>query len=194
MRYFKKVVGESCYLSPINSKDAPRYTEWLNDLNLSRFFTLSQQVISLEKEEEILKQMIARGDKMFAIIDLFSETLIGNCSLFNIDHIHQTAELGIFIGNRTHWNRGFGCEATKLLLDYGFNILNLHNIMLSVFDFNKRAIKSYLNAGFKEIGRRREAIFIGGEKHDFVYLDILASEYESVYINKIVKQDNDQKN
>jgi len=59
---------------------------------------------------------------------------IGRCLLFNIDQINRQATLGIFIGKQAYWGQGFGQDAIALLLDYGFNLLNLHNIMLGVFD------------------------------------------------------------
>ncbi|MCF7815351.1 MAG: GNAT family N-acetyltransferase, partial [Candidatus Cloacimonetes bacterium] len=94
---------------------------------------------------------------------------------------------GIFIGNKNYWGKGYGSEALSLLLDYGFNILNLNNIMLETFSFNERALKSYKKVGFKEIGRRRQAIIMGGKKYDEILLDILAEDFESPFIKKIIE-------
>jgi len=95
--------------------------------------------------------------------------------------------LGIAIGEKAYWNKGYGQDATKLLLDYGFNLLNLNNIMLGVFSFNERAVNCYRKVGFKEIGRRRQARIIGGKKFDVILMDILAEEFESVYVKKFLQ-------
>ena len=133
--------------------------------------------------------MSKNRSQVFGITDNATDKLIGNCSLFDISHINRKAELGIFIGDKTYWNKGFGTEAIELIIDYGFNILNLHNIWLEVYSFNKRAIKSYEKAGFQIIGKRREAKIINGKKYDEIYMDILSSEFESVYIKKIMGED-----
>jgi RimJ/RimL family protein N-acetyltransferase len=57
-----------------------------------------------------------------------------------LDNLNQTAEAAIIIGNKNYWNKGYGSEALSLLMDYGFKALNIHNIMLSVYSFNKRAM------------------------------------------------------
>ena len=189
MKYFKKLIGEKCYLSPIRIEDAEQYCEWINDLEVIRFLSLPSQQIGITKEKAILEDMIKRGAQIFAIIDKEKDELIGNCSLFDIDHLHQKAELGIFIGDKNYWGKGYGTEATKLLLDYGFNILNLNNIMLKVYSYNKRGIRSYEKCGFKVIGSRREVKIIGGKKYDEIYMDILVSEFESVYIKKVLEED-----
>jgi RimJ/RimL family protein N-acetyltransferase len=185
MRYFKKLVGDNCYLSPINPEDAEIYTKWLNDLEVTINTTIVRQMISLPAEEEMLEELSKEGHN-FAIVELEDDELIGNCGLMKIDQVNRTAELGIVIGNKDYWNQGFGQEALDLLLDYGFNILNLNNIMLRVFEFNKRAVSCYQSCGFKEIGRRREARIIGGEKHDVIYMDLLASEFEGGVINELI--------
>ncbi|MCD4820409.1 MAG: GNAT family N-acetyltransferase [Candidatus Cloacimonetes bacterium] len=188
MRYYKKLIGEKCYLSPINIDDAEKYCEWINDLEMTQYTSLAIQQIGLSKEIEILNGMIKRGSPSFAIIDKSKNKLIGNCSLFNINKLYQTAELGIIIGDKDYWGKGFGTEAITLILDYGFNILNFHNIMLELFSFNERALKSYKKVGFKIIGRRREAILIAGKRVDMIYMDILSEEFKSVFVEKKLMQ------
>lgn len=128
--------------------------------------------------------MIKNNAQIFAIVDADNDKLIGNCSIFRINERNRKAEVGIFIGDKNYWSKGYGTEALSLLIDYAFNVLNLNNIMLEVFGYNKRAINSYKKVGFKEIGRRREAIIFASEKHDEIYMDIIASEFKSIYIKK----------
>jgi len=187
MRYFEKVGGDKCYLSPINPDDAEQYTKWLNDLEVSINTTLASQMVSLLGEKEFLKDM--SQEQHFAIIERETEQLIGTCGFVTVNQLHQNAELGILIGNKDYWGQGYGTEAINLLVDYGFNILNLHNIKLNVYSFNQRAIKCYKKCGFKEIGRRREARVVAGEKYDVVYMDLLASEFEGK-IGGLIQQGN----
>ncbi len=185
MKYFRKLVGEKCYLSPINPDDAETYTQWINDLEVTAYLTLSHQVLSLSKEKEILERM-AREGHVFAIVDKEKDQLIGNCGLHDISSIDRTAELGIFIGDKEYWNKGYGSEATTLLLDFGFNLLNLNNIMLRVFSFNQRALQCYRKCGFKEIGIRRKARIIGRKEHDILYMDILSEEFTKSVIDDLI--------
>lgn len=177
MKYFKKIVGERIYLSPVNPEDNEKYVEWLNDLKLSLNLTMAPKIISLEKEKEILENMSKEGYN-FAIVEKEKDKVIGNCGLMDVEFVHGTAELGIFIGEKDYWNKGYGTEVINLLLDYAFNLLNLNNIMLKVHSFNKRAVKCYKKCGFKEIGRRRNAFVVGEDKYDDIFMDILAEEFE----------------
>ena len=98
----------------------------------------------------------------------------------DVDLINQTAELGIFIGEQDDRNKGYGKEAIKLILDYGFNTLNLNNIMLKVYSFNEKAIKTYKKVGFKTFGVRRECRYRDGLVYDTVYMDILKKEFNEI--------------
>jgi len=183
MKYFKKVVGTKCYLSPINLQDFEKYTEWVNDIEVSKHLSLLPLIINLESEKEALEKL-AKSNSTFAIIDLQKDELIGNCGFIDINKIDRVAEFGIFIGNKDYWNKGYGEEATRLTLDYGFNILNLTNIMLKVFSYNKRGIKCYEKCGFKEFGKRRKAKLIGGTAYDVIHMDILNNEFSNSVLKK----------
>jgi len=184
MKYFKKLVGEKVYLSPISIEDVPTYCEWLNDLEVAGNLIIFDQQLGITRERAILEDVIKNDAKMFAVVDSATDKLIGNGSIFKINQRNKKAELGIFIGDKTYWNRGYGSDAVKLLLDFGFNILNLNNIMLEVFSFNERAIAAYKKVGFKTIGARREAVQYAGHKYDEIYMDILAEEFESPFVAK----------
>ena len=180
--YFKKLVGKKCYLSPIDVNDAEIFTAWLNDMELLGNLQLYGAAISLDNEKEFLKNL--SKDHNYSIIDTKSDKLIGNCGFLEIDYINQAAEIGIFIGNKTYLNKGYGTEALSLLLDYGFKALNFHNIMLRVYEFNKAAIKCYEKIGFKHIGKRREALHRNSKKHNIIFMDILPNEFYEKWIKK----------
>jgi len=177
MKYFKKLVGERVYLSPVNIEDAEKYTKWLNDFNITDYIGRSGKVITLEEEKQWFQNM---NDQkiVFAIVKLENDELIGNTGIHDIDYINRTATLGIFIGEKENWNKGYGTEVFNMLLDYSFNYLNLNNIKLDVMEFNPRAIACYKKSGFKEIGRRRKSKFINGKYYDTISMDILAEEFK----------------
>lgn len=187
MSYYKKLIGKKCYLSPCRPGDAEKWADWFNDLAVT--IPLGDEAYSpstLEIEQESLDSALKRREHIFSIIDLESDELIGRCLLFGINQIDRNAMFGIVIGEKTYWGKGYGQEATTLILDYGFNLLNLNSVMLGVFAFNTQAIKCYQKAGFKEIGRRRQARIIGGKKYDAILMDILAEEFTSDYVSRFV--------
>jgi RimJ/RimL family protein N-acetyltransferase len=183
--YYQKMIGKKCYLSPVSLEDAEKWTEWDNDLEVAlplggEAFTL----YSLAKMREIVNDVIKDQSKIFSIVDLETDQAIGRCLLSRIDRINRNAMLGIVIGEKDYWGKGYGQEATSLLLDFGFSLLNLNSIMLGTFSFNERALACYRKVGFKEIGRQREARIVGDRKFDVILMDILASEFESPFVTK----------
>ena len=175
MKYFKKLVGNRIYLSPMSVDDAETYVKWLNDLATTDGLGNSSRIISLEDEKEWIKK--SSSSFQFAIVRLEDDTILGNCGFNEINQVMQNAIVGLFIGDEDNRNQGYGQEALNLLLDYGFNYLNLNNIMLKVFSFNERAIQCYKKVGFKEIGRRRQSYYLKGQFYDEVYMDILREEW-----------------
>ena len=97
--YFKKLIGKKCYLAPIDINDAEKYTEWLNDMEIIKNLQLYNAMISLESERAFLNNLSKEHN--YSIIDLETNELIGNCGFIDIDFLNQTAEIGIFLGNKT---------------------------------------------------------------------------------------------
>jgi len=187
MKYFKKMVGERIYLSPLNPEDAEQFCIWLNDLEIVKTLSMPDRLFSLEYEKEALSKMSKQNEPSFAVVDLKTDQLIGSCGLFDVNHLNQTAEFGISICDKNYWNQGYGQETLKLLLDFGFNILNLHNIRLKVYSYNKRAIRCYEKTGFKHVAKLRELKQFAGKRHDVLLMDMLASEFESPYVKKVME-------
>ncbi len=178
MKYYKKLVGERIYLSPMNVEDAEIYVKWLNDFAVTDGIGTSNRVVSLEGEREWLSQNSSQSQ--FAIIRAEDDKLIGNCGIQAIDQSRQCAEVGLFIGDEENRNKGYGQDVLNILLNYGFNYLNLNNIMLKVFSFNEGAISCYKKVGFKEIGRRRQSYYLKGKFYDDVFMDILREEFHQL--------------
>jgi RimJ/RimL family protein N-acetyltransferase len=162
-------------LSPIDPNDAAQFTEWLNDMEVLVNLQLYNGVISLEEERAALTELSKAHH--YSIIDNETNALLGNCGFLDIDHVNQTAEAGIFIGNKNFWNKGYGTEALTLLLDYGFKALNFHNVLLRVYEYNQRAMRVYEKVGFKKIGIRREGLYRNLERHNIIFMDIVPQDF-----------------
>ncbi len=182
MKYYKKLLGDRVYLSPMSVEDAEKYIEWFCDFRITDGIGTTKNLMTVEAEREWLTSELKSGNYNFAIVSLENDELIGNCGFVEINYRDRLGTVGIFLGEENNRNKGIGTEVLRLLLDYGFNYLNLNNIMLNVRAFNERAINCYKKVGFKEIGRRREAYFLNGKYYDDVSMDILASEFEGSYI------------
>lgn len=184
MEYFKKLVGEHIYLSPRNINEVEKYTEWLNDFEITDYIGASTKIINLDNEKVYLAKNNEpiNNEYNFAIVTKEDDKLIGSCGIIDIDFINRRGTLGIFIGDKEKQNKGYGTETIKLLLDYGFNYLNLYNINLGLMEFNERAMACYQKCGFKEYGRRRKCNFVNGKYYDTIYMDILAEELKKDYI------------
>lgn len=102
---------------------------------------------------------------------------IGVVKLHSLDQANRRARYAIGIFDPTYWNRGLGTEATRLALQYAFEVLHLHRVDLCVLAFNHRAIACYEKCGFVREGIEREGAFIGGEWHSDVIMSILEQEY-----------------
>ena len=175
--YYKKIEGKRVYLSPMCVDDAPKYVKWMNDFKVTDGLNGSKNLVTLESEREWIERNNRDGNFQFAIVKQENNELIGNCGFNELDTVNRKATVGIFIGEEENRNKGYGTEVLELLIGYGFDYLNLNNIMLAVYSFNEGAIGCYKKVGFKEIGRRRETYNIKNKRYDTIYMDILRSEF-----------------
>jgi len=183
-----KLTGEKVYLAAVSPDDAELWARWLSDLEVA--LPLGDEAYGLfttEDQARDIADITAHHDHVFTIVERATDRPIGRCLLFGLNKTDRSTEVGIFIGEKDCWGRGYGTEAMRLLLDYAFNLLNLHSVMLGVFSFNERAIRSYRSLGFKEIGRRRQARIIGSKTYDGILMDMLAEEFESPVVRKMVE-------
>ncbi|WP_374124176.1 GNAT family N-acetyltransferase [Leptotrichia hongkongensis] len=180
----KTLVGDNVYLSPISLDDVEKYAEMVNDIKVSvgLGYLSYTNIIDFESEKEFL--ISAKKEKMFAVRLLKNDELLGNIGFNSVDLLNCTAVIGIMLGNPNYQRKGYGIEAVKLILDYGFSFLNLRNISLSVFEYNEVAYNLYKKAGFKEAGRLRKAVEIMGKTYDVIIMDMLKEEFQSVYIKR----------
>jgi len=179
MRYFKKIPGERVYLSPMNVDDLETYTRWMNDPEITENEGISHFNNTLSNEKTWLEVNTLRDKAyFFAVVKNDGDELIGGIGIDNIDQVHRSATiLSVYIGESENRGKGYGTEAVRLAVKYGFDVLNLNNIHLHVFGFNERARKAYEKAGFREYGRRRQAHYFKGEYHDIICMEILKQEF-----------------
>ena len=173
------IYGEKVLLRALTRSDLPRLVQWRNDPEVKALLGGWSFPISPEQEEKWLAQVYDDRDTCrLAIQRLDTEVHIGNIGLYQIDWKNRKAEYAILIGDRGSWGQGFGLDATRALLDFAFNEMNLHRISLEVLAQHKRAIRLYEKAGFRVEGRLREDNFKRGQYLDTLIMSILAREFQ----------------
>jgi RimJ/RimL family protein N-acetyltransferase len=175
------IVGDAVALGPFDQDLLPLYLKWINDFEVTRYFLNRLGPRTREQRAAWYQQASRGGDDIveFTVYERTTLRAIGHTLLEDIDYLHRTATYGLLIGEKDCWGKGYGTETTRLMLDYGFTVLSLHNIMLKVMAGNTRAIRAYTRAGFRAIGSRRESHRFGGRVDADVYMDCLATEFES---------------
>lgn len=172
--------GEKVTLRAISREDLPRLQAFANDLEVELAgggdppVPRSFEQIVRDFEREASEP--PRDRTNFAIEA--DGACIGTGGLFGIDRNARHAELGIGIGDKGYWGRGYGREAVSLLLDYAFRLRNLRRVWLEVHSANERAIRSYRSCGFVEEGRMREHTWLDGRYVDNVIMGVLREEWD----------------
>jgi len=171
------LIGERLYLRPLEESDLDRCLQWINDPEL--LSTLGRRFpMNRAREREWLEGHYKRETGLALAIALKDgERHIGNCGLHAIDPFNRSAEFGLLIGEKEAWGKGYGPEAGRLIVGFGFRELCLHRIGLRVYSHNQRAQRAYAKLGFIKEGVLRESYYRGGVFHDTIVMSILQSEW-----------------
>ncbi|MGH2532871.1 MAG: GNAT family N-acetyltransferase [Thermomicrobiales bacterium] len=170
------LVGNRIALGPLSRDLLPVYRRWLNDFSLLALLDRRFRPLTPDWIETWYARHV-RGDPSCMVFTIWERDAwrpIGNAALQDLDFRGRSAELGLFIGEPECRGQGFGVEATRLLVDFGFNVLGLHSIMLRVYEYNLSARRCYEKAGFREFGRRTQSQFMHGRFWDVIYMECLS--------------------
>lgn len=173
--------GKNITLRGLELSDVDELMKHWNDLELRQFLG---DIAPNSKEEEIewikstWKERKEKIGYTFAIELKSKKLLIGSVGVREIDWHSRSGELAISLYNKNYWNKGYGTEAVKMILDYAFKWLNLNSVWLRVWSYNKRAISCYEKTGFRKTGKLRNRRYLDGKYHDNIFMDMLASEWK----------------
>lgn len=185
------ISGEKVVLGPLSKDVLPSITRWINDFHALRTLGVAQPAPStFEEEEEWYASATRKGSGItFLIRERSSHLPVGTTSLHAVDYRNRATTFGILIGEHTARGQGYGTETAALMLDYAFNALGLHSVGLSVAEYNLAGRRAYEKAGFKECGRFRQRLWLGGKMWDQIHMDCLAPEFESPVLAAIFSPD-----
>ncbi len=187
IRPLVNIEGEKVALGPMRRELIPLYQKWDTDFEVNRT-TAGARPVTLEEETDAYDRYIRdKSCVLFTIYERSTSRPIGKTYLGDIQD--RIAEFGIVIGERDCQGKGYGTETTRLVLDYAFTVMGLHNVLLTVMEYNLAGIRAYEKAGFRQIGRRRQAKWMNGRFWDIVYMDCLSTDFSSPVLARIFVPD-----
>lgn len=175
------LTSDAIKLSSIREEDIEDIMQWLDDYEFLTYFDMLPAIPQTKKQvNETLDYFIKSQDKIIlSIRHKESDKIIGITGFDDIQWNNGAATLFIGIGDKEHSGKGYGKEALKMLINFGFYELNLHRIQLSVIGYNDRAIGLYEGLGFVREGTYREFVNRGGSRTDLYLYGLLKSEWKN---------------
>ena len=173
--------AERVYLRAPERSDIPTFVRWFNDDQVTSFLGMSAPMSEAMEEQWFNNMLETQGkDAFHFVICVVEDGLpIGTIGLFQIDRVNGSAGIGISIGEKSLWSRGYGTDAMLALLDFGFGQQRLERMWLEVYDHNARARRSYEKAGFVLEGTERNASYKRGRYADVLLMSILRDEWQA---------------
>ena len=167
------ISGEHVILRAFEREDAERCYRWMNDPNIVRTLK-SRYPIAFQNELEWLGRAMepSSTERHFAIERRDDRTHVGNASIHDIDWVSRTGWFGLFIGEPTAWNRGFGTDAIRTMVRFAFDEMNLVKLRINVFDYNEKAKHVLTAQGFVAEGKLQRDFFREGSYHDLVIFSV----------------------
>jgi len=172
-------IGRQVYFRPLERSDAAVVQPWFNDPEVTHNLLMFRP-ISLQAEEAFLEVQVKKEtDVPVMIVVRETDRPIGTAALHVENAPHRQARFGIAIGAKDEWGKGYGTEATALMVEYAFATLNLHRVWLHVFEYNKAGRRTYEKAGFRQEGIFRQSHFAEGRYWDCIAMAILRDEWQA---------------
>lgn len=173
------LTGSKVVLRDYKKEDVKKAHKYMNDYDIIRVLSLDPVFPkSLEQEEKFIMSIKEDGlNYNFAIEDLETKEYIGGCGIKDADAKNRTCSIGVFIGEKNLWGKGYGTDALETLISFIFNELNFEKIKLSVYSFNDRAIKCYTSLGFTVEGTLEREIFREGKYHNIILMAMFREDY-----------------
>jgi RimJ/RimL family protein N-acetyltransferase len=173
--------GKLVRLRAREPEDLERNLRWMNDREVRQFLLEVRYPVSRLDEE---KWMEENQGSSFQHVRLAIETRegqhIGNIDLGPASPEHRRASLGIMIGEKECWGRGYGTDAIRTLLCFAFREMNLNRVWLTTDENNARALGCYRKCGFREEGRLRQDRYLEGRHWDTIVMGVLREEFEAL--------------
>ena len=169
------IEGERLLLRPVKLTDVnENYLSWMNDPEVMRYTESRFQQHSLESIRAYVQSVQADPTScFFAIIVKETGIHIGNVKIGHMNPLHRAADIGIVIGNKDCWGRGYAAEALKMAASYAAGTLKLHKLWAGIYANNFGSVKAFLRAGFVEEGRFAGHWFCDGEYVDGLQMGLL---------------------
>lgn len=173
------ITGNKVRLRALERSDLPKMCQWLNDEEVMYYWAHPGNTTSLAEVERWYEEGLERRrqDSKHYIIETLDGVAIGRISYEHLTMKNRNAELGIQIGEKDYWDKGYGTDAIMAFLDYLFNELQLHRVWLGTESYNTRAHRCYEKCGFVREGAHREGVFVKGEYHDSLIMGVLRHEF-----------------
>jgi RimJ/RimL family protein N-acetyltransferase len=176
--------GKLVRLRATEPEDVQAVHYWMNDPEVTEYLT-ARYPRATSDDFWLAGASSSGGPNSFAVVRLAIETKggehIGAINLHQIVPEDRRAGLGIIIGAKAYWGRGYGADAIETLLRFAFEEMNLHRVWLTVLDAHERGIACYRRCGFREETRMRKHIFRHGRYHDFIQMGILREEFQALH-------------
>jgi ribosomal-protein-alanine N-acetyltransferase len=172
------LVGKRIYLRPLEPSDAAIMQPWANDSSVTRNITLFRPASIKTELDFIERAATSTTDIALGIVLPEGDRLIGSAGLMQIDWKNRSTLFGISIGEPAQWGKGYGTEATQLLVALAFERLNLHRVSLLVYEYNDRGIRCYERVGFKREGVHRDHVWMDGRYWNAHTMAILREEWK----------------
>jgi RimJ/RimL family protein N-acetyltransferase len=178
------ILGQRVRLRPVEKDDLPRFVKWFADPEV-RAHLATYKPLSQAQEERWFDRNLTAGDTQTWAIDAQPADMavgpwvhVGSCGYHAIDWRNRSGEVGIVIGARDYWGRGYGTDVMQTLVAWGFYTLNLNRVYLRVYADNARAIRCYEKVGFQTEGRLRQDNFYNGAYRDTLLMGVLREDWE----------------